>query len=184
MALAEDMNAPVVQVWSLHALYLIADSGGPMFRSYVEPSLSLCLKLLLTVPRHHNEVFQCIGKCLSALITAVGPELDGANGTISAVRNTCLIACEMMHSCVDWIVQSEAVTSFQQMHMFAPKHVNFTLLVPQLVNHLASPHLLLRQSAIDCLRQLCQRETGQVCDIAKNTQVRLLWGIFAWGSLH
>ncbi|XP_055352546.1 HEAT repeat-containing protein 5B-like isoform X2 [Paramacrobiotus metropolitanus] len=172
MALSEDINASVVQTWSLHALYLIADSGGPMFRSYVEPTLSLCVKLLLVVPRHHNEVFQCIGKCLSALITAVGPELDGAHGTISAVRNTCLIACEMLHSCAttDWIVQSEAVTSFQQMHMFAPKHVNFTLLVPQLVNHLSSPHLLLRQSSIDCLRQLCQRETGQVCDIARNTQ--------------
>lgn len=79
-----------------------------------------------------------------------------------------------MHASSDWIVQSEAVQSFQQVHMFAPKHVNFTQLVPQLVTHLSSPHLLLRQSSIDCLRQLCQRETAQVCSIARESQVKKL----------
>lgn len=64
-------------MWSLHALALIADSGGPMFRGYVEPSLSLALKLLLNVPQSYIDVHQCIGKVLSALITTVGPELQG-----------------------------------------------------------------------------------------------------------
>lgn len=64
-------------MWSLHALALIADSGGPMFRGYVEPSLSLALKLLLNVPQSYVDVHQCIGKVLSALITTVGPELQG-----------------------------------------------------------------------------------------------------------
>lgn len=59
----------MVQVWALHALYLIADSGGPVFRSHVEQTLSLCMKLLLSVSRQHSEVFHCVGKCLSALIT-------------------------------------------------------------------------------------------------------------------
>lgn len=48
-----------------------------MFRSYIEPSLSLLLELLLSVPPHAVEVHQCIGKCLQALITTVGPELQG-----------------------------------------------------------------------------------------------------------
>lgn len=65
------------QVWSLHALSLIANSGGPMFRGYVEPSLSLALKLLLIVPHYHADVHQCIGKLISALITTIGPELQG-----------------------------------------------------------------------------------------------------------
>lgn len=64
-------------MWALHALSLIADSGGPMFRAYVEPSLALLLELLLSVPLHTAEVHQCIGKCLQALITTVGPELQG-----------------------------------------------------------------------------------------------------------
>lgn len=65
------------KVWSLHALGLIADSGGPMFRSYVEPTLSLVLQLLLSVPPSTVDVHQCLGKCLSALITSLGPELQG-----------------------------------------------------------------------------------------------------------
>ena len=64
-------------MWALHALALIADSGGPMFRSYVEPTLSLVLTLLLSVPPSTVEVHQCLGRCLAALITTLGPELQG-----------------------------------------------------------------------------------------------------------
>ncbi len=48
-----------------------------MFRSYVEPTLSLVLQLLLSVPPSHIDVHQCLGKCLGALITTIGPELQG-----------------------------------------------------------------------------------------------------------
>lgn len=77
LALAQDATSPVVQVWALHALALIADCGGPMFRGYVEPSLSLVLQLLLSVPPSNVDVHQCLGKCLAALITSIGPELQG-----------------------------------------------------------------------------------------------------------
>lgn len=48
-----------------------------MFRGYIEPSLSLALKLLLIVPHYHADVHQGIGKLISALITTIGPELQG-----------------------------------------------------------------------------------------------------------
>ena len=48
-----------------------------MFRSYVEPTLSLVLQLLLSVPPSSVDVHQCLGKCLAALITTIGPELQG-----------------------------------------------------------------------------------------------------------
>ena len=48
-----------------------------MFRGYVEPTLSLVLQLLLSVPPSIVDVHQCLGKCLSALITSIGPELQG-----------------------------------------------------------------------------------------------------------
>ena len=60
----------------MHALGLIADSGGPMFRGFVEPTLSLVLQLLLGVPPSNVDVHQCLGKCLAALITTLGPELQ------------------------------------------------------------------------------------------------------------
>lgn len=68
------------QTWALHSLALIVDSSGPMYRGYVEPTLSLVLTLLLTVPPSHTEVHQCLGRCLGALITTVGPELQGNYG--------------------------------------------------------------------------------------------------------
>ncbi|XP_045624859.2 LOW QUALITY PROTEIN: HEAT repeat-containing protein 5B [Procambarus clarkii] len=166
LALAKDTTSPVVQVWALHALSLIADSGGPMFRSYVEPSLALLLELLLTVPPHTAEVHQCIGKCLQALITTVGPELQGTNSSVVMVRWSLLCGCGLVQEHPDPLVQAEAIACLQQMHMFAPRHVNLSSLVPMLVKKLSCDHLLLRRAAVSCLRQLSQREAWEVCEHA------------------
>lgn len=64
-----------------------------MFRGYVEPTLSLALKLLLNVPQSHVDVHQCIGKVLSALITTVGPELQGKNEAVLAVFKSIILGC-------------------------------------------------------------------------------------------
>lgn len=166
LALAQDPTSPVVQVWSLYALSLIADSGGPMFRGYVENALSLCIKLLLTVPQSFVDVHQCIGKVLSALITTMGPELQGNSRSISMARSSFLCACTMMQDHQDPSVQAEAIACLQQLHLFAPRHVNLSSLVPTLCRTLSSNHLLLRKAAVSCLRQLTQREAKEVCDHA------------------
>lgn len=62
-----------------------------MFRSYVEPTLSLVLQLLLTVPPATVDVHQCLGKCLSALITSIGPELQSMIKAQPFV--VCLLKC-------------------------------------------------------------------------------------------
>jgi len=49
-----------------------------MFRSYVEPTLTLVLQLMFSVPPANVDVHQCLGKCLAALITTIGPELQGS----------------------------------------------------------------------------------------------------------
>lgn len=166
LALAQDFNSPVVQVWALHALALIADSGGPMFRGYVEPTLSLVLQLLLTVPPATVDVHQCLGKCLSALITSIGPELQGNTTSIAVARLYCLVCCAVMQDHPDSLVQAEAIACLQQLHMFAPRHVNLTTLVPHLSDILSSPHLLLRRAAVACLRQLVTREAREVSELA------------------
>ncbi|KAG5899474.1 hypothetical protein JTB14_015325 [Gonioctena quinquepunctata] len=168
LALAQDQTSPIVQVWSLHALALIVDSGGPMFRGYVEPSLSLALKLLLNVPQSYMDVHQCIGKVLSALITTIGPELQGNTSSICTARSSFLCACAIMQDHHDPLVQAEATGCLQQLHLFAPKHVNLSSLVPTLCRTLSSNHLLLRRAAISCLRQLVQREAKEVCEHAMN----------------
>ncbi|GAB6024418.1 hypothetical protein CHUAL_009582 [Chamberlinius hualienensis] len=166
LALAQDSTSPVVQAWALHALALIADSGGPMFRAYVEPTLSLSLKLLLSVPVAHVDVLQCIGKCLSALITTIGPELHGNTSSVCTARSSFLCVCAVLQEHPDPLVQSEAIACLQQLHMFAPRHVNLSSLVPALCRNLSSSHLLLRRAAVSCLRQLVQREAKEVCEHA------------------
>ncbi|XP_018322639.1 HEAT repeat-containing protein 5B isoform X2 [Agrilus planipennis] len=166
LALSQDTTSPVVQVWALHALALISDSGGPMFRGYVEPTLSICLKLLLNVPQSHIDIHQCIGKVLSALITTVGPELQGTTSGVCLTRSSFLCACAIMQDHQDPLVQAEATGCLQQLHLFAPRHVNLSSLVPNLCRTLSSNHLLLRKAAVSCLRQLAQKEAKEVCEHA------------------
>ncbi|XP_068795473.1 HEAT repeat-containing protein 5B isoform X3 [Struthio camelus] len=155
-----------LKTWSLHSLALIVDSSGPMYRGYVEPTLSLVLTLLLTVPPSHTEVHQCLGRCLGAIITTVGPELQGNGATISTIRSSCLVGCAITQDHSDSLVQAAAISCLQQLHMFAPRHVNLSSLVPSLCVHLCSSHLLLRRAAVACLRQLAQREAAEVCEYA------------------
>merc|ERR1719339_560613 len=63
-------------------------------------------------------------------------------------------------------VQAEALACLQQLHMFAPSHLDLSTVVPELVALLTSPHLSLRRAAVACLRQLAQREAREVCEIA------------------
>ena len=77
-----------VQVWALHGLSLIADTGGPMFRSYVRPTLDLVGELLLTESLDKVEVHQCLGNLLTALITSLGPDLQV---TFTFTWGTCLL---------------------------------------------------------------------------------------------
>ncbi|XP_061508694.1 HEAT repeat-containing protein 5B isoform X2 [Anopheles gambiae] len=168
LALAQDGSSPVVQVWSLYALSLIADSGGPMFRGYVEPSLSLALKLLLTVPQSHVDVHQCIGRVLSALITTIGPELQGDANSVATARSSFLCAAAIMQAHSDPLVQAEATGCLQQLHLFAPRNVNLSTLVPNLCQNLSSNYLMLRKAAVSCLRQLTTREAKEVCEHAAN----------------
>lgn len=166
LALAQDGTSSQVQAWSLYALSLIADSGGPMFRGYVEPALSLSIKLLLTVPQSLVDVHQCIGRVLAAVITTMGPELQGNTTSISTMRSSFLCACAIMQSHYDPLVQAEATGCLQQLHLFAPRHVNLSSLVPQLCKTLSSNYLMLRKAAVSCLRQLTQREAKEVCEHA------------------
>lgn len=166
LALAQDGSSPVVQVWSLYALSLIADSGGLMFRGYVEPTLSLSIKLLLTVPQSYVDVHQCIGRVLAAIITTMGPELQGNTASISTMRSSLLCACAIMQSHFDPLVQAEATGCLQQLHLFAPRHVNLSALVLSLCKTLSSNYLMLRKAAVACLRQLAQREAKEICEHA------------------
>ena len=163
IALANDSSSTTVQVWSLHGLTLIADSGGPMFRGFVDKSLSTAINLMLTTPPSMTEVHQCLGKCVGALITAIGPELQDTSKAMERSRMFCMSANTIMTNHPDSQVQSESINCLQQLHIFAPNVVNLNTLVPHLCNLLLSPHLLLRRGSVGCLRQLAHREAEDIC---------------------
>lgn len=164
----DDIQFSSVQVWGLHALALIADSGGPMFRNYVESTLNLMLRLLMTTPSSCVTVYQCLGKCLSALITTLGPELQDTSTSMNTTRTTCLTCCTIIQEHPDAIVQSAAIGCLQQLQLFAPQYVSLPSIVPRLCGNLNSPHLLLRRAAANCLRQFAQREPKTIWTITLN----------------
>ncbi|XP_019374461.1 PREDICTED: HEAT repeat-containing protein 5A isoform X1 [Gavialis gangeticus] len=173
--LSQDSTSPDVQAWALHALTLIIDSAGPLYHVHVELTLSLVLMLLLTVPPAYAEVHQSLGRCLNALITTLGPELQGSTTTVSALRTSCLLGCAVMQDNPDCLVQAQAISCLQQLHMFAPRHVNLSSLVSCLCEILldnsvlvnfCSSYLLLRRAVLACLRQLAQREAAEVSEHA------------------
>ncbi|XP_008565380.1 PREDICTED: HEAT repeat-containing protein 5A, partial [Galeopterus variegatus] len=164
--LSQDSTSPDVQSWALHSLSIIIDSAGPLYYVHVEPTLSLVIMLLLNVPPTHAEVHQSLGRCLNALITTLGPELQGNSTSISTLRTSCLLGCTVMQDNPDCLVQAQAISCLQQLHMFAPRHVNLSSLVSCLCVNLCSPYLLLRRAVLACLRQLVQREAAEVSEHA------------------
>lgn len=133
-----------------------------MFRNYVMPTLTLMLQLLVTTPPFLVEVHQCLAKCLSTLITTIGPELQDTSRSMALTRSTCLTCCTIVQEHPDAIVQSAAIACLQQLQLFAPQYVTLSHLAPRLYSNLHSPHLLLRRAAANCLRQFTQREPQAV----------------------
>lgn len=162
--LSQDSTSPDVQTWALHSLSLIIDAAGQ--HVHVEPTLSLIIMLLLNVPPTHGEVHQSLGRCLNALITTLGPELQGNSNSISSLRTSCLLGCAVMQDNPDCLVQAQAIYCLQQLHMFAPRYVNLSSLVRCLCVNFCSPYLLLRRAVLACLRQLVQREATEVSEHA------------------
>ncbi|KAI4902189.1 hypothetical protein NFI96_029558 [Prochilodus magdalenae] len=177
--LSQDNTSPEVQVghrnpfgvrdssmWSLQSLSMVVDLAGPLYRGHIEASLTLVLRLLLLTPHTQVEVQQSLGRCLNALITSLGPDLQGEGASVCAVRTSCLVGCAVMQDSPDCLVQAQAITCLQQLHMFSPRHVNLASLVPSLCVNLCSLYLSLRRAVVACLRQLAQRETVEVSEHA------------------
>ena len=185
LALAKDIASPPVQMWAIHSLTMISESGGPMFRGFVEPTLSTVLKLLLESTS--LEVIFALGRLHSALITSVGPELqDKSSGRadIDMIRSNFLCVCGILRTHWHPGVRSQSILALQQIHMFAgPARNQFPcasllqsetlsedympLLVPRLCKLLSSPQLVLRRAAVSCLRQLAQKEAIEICKYAE-----------------
>ncbi|KAJ0009197.1 hypothetical protein NQD34_016612 [Periophthalmus magnuspinnatus] len=172
--LSQDITCPEVQAWALHSLSLIMDFSGGLFRLHLEPCVSLVLRLLLSSPQTHPEVHLSLGRCLQALITCLGPDLQ-EDSSASLRDSISLGSLVLQSSSVSLLVQSRSISCLQQLHMFCPAHVDLRYLVPSLcgilldssqVVSLSHWSLLLRRSVISCLRQIVQRDALEVSELA------------------
>lgn len=103
---------------------------------------------------------------LFSLSTSYKHLILGTSKSIRDLRLSCTVSCAIMQNHADSLVQAEAINCLQQLHVFAPSHINFGLVVRKLCANLSSPHLLLRRATVACLRQLSQREAKEVCEHA------------------
>lgn len=130
----------------------------------------------------------------------------GNRGAISAARTSCLTACFMMSNhydaqvfCVWWTsvqdfwhilycqVQAESIACLQQLHMFAPRHVELSSLVPRLCVS-AYPNVTIFYSTYSTFDGTLADQPECAQDMQKesicNTERRREWGIIPWAHLE
>uniref|UniRef100_A0A4W5NBE7 Uncharacterized protein n=1 Tax=Hucho hucho TaxID=62062 RepID=A0A4W5NBE7_9TELE len=90
----------------------------------------------------------------------------GEGQCVSALRTSCLVGCAVMQDSPDCLVQAQAISCLQQLHMFAPRLINLDSQVPSLCVNLCSSYLSLRRSVLACLKQLAQKEALEVSEHA------------------
>ena len=78
---------------------------------------------------------------------------------ISTLRSSCLSATSLLQIYDEPIVQAEAIHALQQLHIFAPRYVNLSILISELINGLQNQDLLLRRACITCLRQFITKRS-------------------------
>ncbi|KAL5963194.1 HEAT repeat-containing protein 5B [Taenia solium] len=179
LAVAQDSSAPTVQAWALNALALTAESGGPMFREFVQPSLNLVLRLLLKTPSTVTDIHNSLANLLGALITTLGPDLQssggGGGGGKPNMGLCCLLCCSILLEHPDLLLQAEGIANFQRIHVFAPHLVNLSLFAPFLSASMTSPCFALRRAAIACIRQISQKDPDNLCEFMASAPAASLY---------
>ncbi|KAF2072320.1 hypothetical protein CYY_006354 [Polysphondylium violaceum] len=149
--LAQDLVSPDVSQYALHSLYITIQTSGFDFTSFAAPTLMLLQSLLV----NENPPYQLLGRIVNSIVVALGPELE----TSKDIMAKCTGTCSIIEKSQDPLIKVESIYFYQKLIMFAPNTINVDTLVPQLIQQLKSPYLLLRVAAVTCLRQLIQKRS-------------------------
>ncbi|KAI9141436.1 armadillo-type protein [Paraphysoderma sedebokerense] len=164
---------PVVHSWSLHSLWSLIESAGLMFGPYINSTLGIITKILMSEAHEPgagmngisagysglNVVYQSLGRVLYALIGTLGPELQSSKKISELVLNL----IEVLKNDSEQFVVVEAIRCIQHLILVAPSLVDTVSLVPFLQSHLTpTTHLQLKKTSLTCLWQLVQRDVSTV----------------------
>jgi len=185
-SLASDPH-PIVHMWALYSIWLTVEGSGLMYSSYVNSTLSIMSKLIMSESHepvdsfeNYNNlhagnagVYPAFGKILYALIGVIGPELMLS----STLRDLCFNLYEEFKNDSDPFVVVEAIRCIQHFILFAPKNLSVETLIPflqyQLSNDNKSQVQILRKACVTCLYQLVQREPELVLRNANKLEEQL-----------
>uniref|UniRef100_H0X8A5 HEAT repeat-containing protein 5A n=1 Tax=Otolemur garnettii TaxID=30611 RepID=H0X8A5_OTOGA len=165
-ALSQDNTSPDVQPQALPHTPRSIDKRDKIFSvHFLMEELLIYFQLVRIQPgpakQHHS-----IGFLFTLRRQRLGPNYLGNSTSVSTFRTSCLLGCAVMQDNPNCLVQAQAISCLQQLHMFAPRYVNLSSLVSCLCVNLCSPYLLLRRAVLACLRQLVQREAAEVSEHA------------------
>ncbi|KAJ3126396.1 hypothetical protein HK100_010272 [Physocladia obscura] len=179
-SLVSDIH-PLVHTWALFSLCLTIESASLSFGSFVNSTLTIVIKLAMSDSHdfsfnisgnsmdNNTCVYPLFGKILYALLGVLGPEL--ATGS-ARTRELCFSLFEAFKHDKDRYVVAEAIRCIQQFIMFAPKHVDMPSLLPFLQDQISNREnvQLIKKSAVQCLYQLSQRDSGLVLEVSSQLE--------------
>lgn len=147
-----------VQAWSLYSLFLVIESAGPSFESYISETLLLCIKQYLadkSDPYGDLDVNETIGQIINALVDTLGPEisvLDQTRGLIIMMQELFLLDTEE-----PTIIQG--IRLFNQFVLLAPRYINVVVTLPRLITLITTNNKSheLKRVALNCVWQIILR---------------------------
>ncbi|KAL2916610.1 hypothetical protein HK105_203722 [Polyrhizophydium stewartii] len=182
-SLASDAH-PLVHTWALHALWLTIESSGLMYGPYVNATLTLVVRLLMSdshepgspsanIPTGDSNADVCpaFGRILHALVGVIGPELQMS----TSLRDICFSLYEQLKNDRDPFVVVEAIRCIQNFILFARKFVDIETLIPflqlQLSGDSRTQVYMIRKASVTCLYQLTQHDPETVLSATIGNQL-------------
>lgn len=142
-----------LDIWSVHALWLVIEARGPGFAPLAGTALDAVYSLLLS-PGTVLDPRMCIliGRVVNGIVSVLGLELQPGSRRFARFNSIHTELRAHPHA----LVQEESLHFQQMLILFAPRTVDVPSLVLLLRRELRSPYVSLRTAAVICVNQLLQ----------------------------
>lgn len=175
---------PTVHFWALNSLSRVAESAGYNFSGYVLNSLGM-LGQLYVADTHNEEVSSiatsnleleqpssvAISRCINSLVNVLGPDLQD----VSKPRELILTLVRQLQNEKNPLIHAGSLRCSEHLSLYAPEYIIFPDYVRLLQTDLNSPHLELRNIAIDGLYNLMKKSSVDVVRAAEPGFEDQLW---------
>ncbi len=166
---------PAVHFWALEALSMVADSAGLTFSGYVTSTLGM-LAQLWVLDSHNDESsstatsnleLECptpavITRCIDSLINVLGPDLQD----LGKARD--LIMCVVRQSGKEEnpLILVESLRCLEHLSLYASGYLESSNYIRTLHANLRSPHIEIRDVAVDGLYNLMKKDADEAMTTA------------------